>query len=226
MTPQNSWGMARHFKEHLFENLLLNRSYVSHLLSIFEREPRCGMILPPIIHIGYPTLGASWFTNRPGAEELAKKLGLKVPFDDYTPLAAYGTMYWFRPDALRPMFEHAFSWSDFPAEPGHKDGGLAHVIERLLVYTAHHRGYYAKCVLTPKNAAKNYVKLEYRLQKMIGDINCAQHPSTPVPFPKPQLERYVAQHLEGVPVVFGVTRASFRATRSLYRLAKKLVADK
>ena len=57
-------------------------------------------------------------------------MGLKVPLDDHMPVTAYGTMYWFRIDALKKIFE--WRWRDYNPEPNHIDGGLAHVQERLL----------------------------------------------------------------------------------------------
>ena len=57
-------------------------------------------------------------------------MGLKVPLDDHMPVTADGTMYWFRTDTLKKMFE--WRWRDYNPEPNHVDGGLAHVQERQL----------------------------------------------------------------------------------------------
>ncbi len=46
---------------------------------------------------------------------------------------------WFRSSALRPLFEANLDWADFPAEDSQKNGTLAHVIERLFFYVAHHQ---------------------------------------------------------------------------------------
>lgn len=192
-SPQDTFGMARHFKEHLFENLLLNPTYVSNLLSIFENDPMVGVIFPPTIHIGYATLGHSWFNNRQGAEEWARRLGIKVPFDDYTPLCAHGSMYWFRPQALRRLFEYPLKWSDFPEEPHYADGDVPHILERLVVYTAHAAGYYGKCVLTPANASKNYVKLQYKLRRQVIDAWHKANP--PVAFPTKKVSAWVKTRL-------------------------------
>ena len=59
---------------------------------------------------------------------------MDVPLDDHTPMAPYGTMYWFRTDALLRMFEWTWRWEDYNAEPHHIDGGLAHrarAVDRL-----------------------------------------------------------------------------------------------
>lgn len=50
-----------------------------------------------------------------------------------------GSMMWFRSSALRPLLEANLNWSDFASEAGQKNGTLAHVIERLFFYIAHHQ---------------------------------------------------------------------------------------
>lgn len=44
--------------------------------------------MPSMVHIGYPTLGHAWYSNKPLCLEIAKKLNINVPFDDISPFAA------------------------------------------------------------------------------------------------------------------------------------------
>ena len=219
VSPQDPFGMARHFKEHLFENLLSSRPYVTKLLGLFEADPLLGMVMPPVIHQGYPTLGRAWLSNRPGAVEWATKLGIKVPFDDDTPFAAFGSMYWFRPDALRKLFAHPFKWTDFPEEPDYGDGRLPHVLERLIAYAALSSGFTVKCALTNLNAAKNYVKLEYKLQRSVGDEKRLKQIG---PLPVPQLKDYVRARLAERPLTLDFITRSYRTVRAGYHFAKRL----
>jgi rhamnosyltransferase len=221
VSPQDPFAMARHFKEHLFENLLAGPGYVARLLSHFEANPTVGMIMPPVIHQGYPTLGHAWFTNRPGAAQWAKKIGIDVAFDDDTPLAAYGSMYWYRPAALKKLFAYPFTWDDFPQEPDYGDGRLPHILERLIAYTAFSSGFTVHCALTTKNAAKSYVKLEYKLQRMIGDQNRLKHTA---PLPLPQLKEFVRSRMQAQPHGLAWVTKSYRAIRAGYHFAKKLRA--
>jgi lipopolysaccharide biosynthesis protein len=222
-SPQVTFGMARHFKDHLYDNLLASRAYVGRLLHLFEVDPSLGVVMPPIVHIGFPTLGQSWFNNRPGAEAWASALEIKVPFDEYTPLATYGTMWWFRPTALKRLFEFPFSWKDFHAEPNHVDGGLAHILERLIVYASHQEGFYARSVMTPENAAKGYVKLEYRLQKMIGDMSGSNGTTgNSGQFPFPELKRFVNQRLAKRRLSLTLLKQAYFLARGGFRLTKRL----
>lgn len=195
-SPQDGSNRGLHFKRHLFDNLLGSTGYVSNLLDQFERDPTLGLVMPPVIHIGYPTLGHAWFLNRPLVEEISSELGIDVPFDTHTPIATYGSMFWFRPAALTRMFEHPWRWQDFESDT-YADGDLPHAVERVFAYCAQASGYSVRCVFTSRHAAKNYAKLEYKhqllascfrsgdvrlqiLQMMQGDTPAAVEPDAPL----------------------------------------------
>lgn len=169
-TPQVSRRVGESFKAHLFDNLIGSAGYVSNLLTVMEAEPDIGLVMPPVVHVGFGTLGHAWFNNRAPLAALMSDMNIHVPLDDHTPLAPYGTMYWFRTDALIRMFECAWRWEDYNQEPHHVDGGLAHVQERLIGYAARDRGYRIVTVMTPEAAARNYAKLEYKLQRLSAEM--------------------------------------------------------
>jgi lipopolysaccharide biosynthesis protein len=165
-TPQVASGRGQLFKRHMFENVLNSEGYVCNVLDMFEDNPWIGVAVPPIVQISYSTLGHSWFSNRSKAHEVARILQLKVAFDADTPIAAYGTMFWFRPRALRKLFEHEWKWTDFNPEPNHTDGGLAHTLERLIGYVAQDAGYTTQQIMCAHLAGWNYAMMEYKLQKL------------------------------------------------------------
>jgi rhamnosyltransferase len=152
----------------MLDNLLNTRGYVQNVLDMFHDNPSVGVAIPPIFHISYPTMGHSWFVNKPRAEETARLLNIDVKFDDTTPVAAYGTMFWFRPRALRKMFEHKWKWEEFNAEPDHIDGGLAHVLERLITYSAQDAGFTTQHIMCAHQVAHNYSMLEFKMQRLVG----------------------------------------------------------
>jgi lipopolysaccharide biosynthesis protein len=174
-SPQVASGQANLFKRHMFENLLNNEGYTTNILDMFHDQPWIGVAVPPLVHISYPAMGHAWFANREKAEEIKKLLGLKVPFDPDTPIAAYGTMFWFRPRALRKLFAHQWKWTDYSAEPHHMDGGLAHVQERLICYVAQDSGYTTQQIISSHLAGWNYAMLEYKLQKLLATMPSARH---------------------------------------------------
>ena len=165
-SPQVAAGRGNLFKRHMFENLLHSEGYTTNVLDMFQENPWIGVAVPPVVQISYWTLGHAWYNNKPRAEEVARLLDLKVRFDPDTPIAAYGTMFWFRPKALRKLFAHPWKWTDYNAEPHHVDGGLAHVQERLICYVAQDAGYTTQQILNADLAGWNYGVLEYKLQKL------------------------------------------------------------
>ncbi len=167
-TPQVAWHIGRSFKRHLIHNLIPSRNFVSRLFDLLEKPEYAdvGVVVPPVIQIAFGTLGHSWFNNKRGVEELARDMDIDVPLDEHTPVAPYGTMYWFRPDALRPIFEREWQWEEYNAEPNHVDGGLAHIQERLICYCAQHQGYRTLSIMSSDEAERNYLKLEYKLQRL------------------------------------------------------------
>ena len=169
-TPQVSRQVGESFKAHLFDNLVASEGYVSNLLDRMEAEPDIGLVIPPLIHIGFGTLGHSWFANRKALEKVCRRLGIDVPLDEYTPLAPNGTMYWFRTGALRTLFETEWNWEEYNAEPNHIDGGLAHVQERLIGYAAQQRGFRILQAMAPGPAARGYARLEYKLQLLASQL--------------------------------------------------------
>ncbi|CDZ76229.1 Rhamnan synthesis protein F [Legionella massiliensis] len=173
-SPQDGFQVGSHFKKHMYENLLYSKNYISNVLSLFETQPLLGVVMPPVIHIGYGTLGHSWSINKENVRSYCKKIGIKTMLDKSTPLAPYGGMYWFRPSALKKLASYPWKWNDFEVENGQVDGTLAHALERIIVYAAMDEGYYARTVMNVTAAALNYTKLEYKLQKLSSMIPYGQ----------------------------------------------------
>lgn len=166
-SPQNGHNVGSLFKHHTVDNLLSSPGYVGSILQMFADQPSLGMVFPPVVHIGFPTLGHSWFTNRQAAFDLATELGIHTVFDRTTPVAPYGTMFWARPEALAKLAGHRFSFKDFAGEEeGWGDGMLGHVLERLYGYAVMDAGYTVRSVLNTDWAAIGYTSLEYKLQRI------------------------------------------------------------
>jgi lipopolysaccharide biosynthesis protein len=165
-SAQDGFAAGEWFKRHLMENLLSTPGYVENVLDLFADDESVGMVFPPVVQVGYPTLGKAWYANKEPAKVLAKRLGINVTFDKDTPVSPYGSMFYFRPAALRPLVEADFSYVDFPMEGQYADGSLAHVVERLFSYSAFSEKYMVHTAMNTKNAAINYGFLEYKLSRL------------------------------------------------------------
>lgn len=165
-TPQDASSAAAHFKSQQFGNLLWSPQYVAGVLGLFQNEPRLGLAYPPMVHIGYGTIGHAWWSNRAAFVEMAAELDVRVPIDELSPLAPFGSMYFARPEALRQLFERTWQYADFGGPEAYVDGGLAHVLERMPSYAAGERGYYTRTIANPEYFAVSYTALDYNLDQM------------------------------------------------------------
>ena len=167
-TVQAGLHLGEYFKNQQLDNLLLSEGYVRNVFAMFEEDPQLGIVFPPMIHIGYPTLGNAWFANRAPAEKYAKEIGVTVPFDAVSPLAAFGAMWICRPQALKDLNQSPSCYEDYQSEKNHSDGSLAHVQERMVAYAAANRGYKTKTVANAGYAGVSHALLEYKLDQLMS----------------------------------------------------------
>jgi len=177
-SPQVNHSTGNYFKNFIFDSVLSSRDYTSHLLDFLVTHPHVGMAFAPMIHTGYRSMGHAWFSNRKIFGEILDDLGCDVPEEEYSAIAAYGTVFWFRPDALRPFFERTYQYSQYNQEPNHIDGGLAHGQERAMTYVAQSRGYMSATVWPNHMAAQSTTLMEYKMDSVYSTFsarNVAPH---------------------------------------------------
>ena len=165
-TPQDGFNVGRHFKRQQFSNLLATPGYVANLLALFQKEPGLGLVYPPMIHIGYPTMGRGWWSNKPGFAKYCERLGIHVPLDEISPLAPFGSMYIARPESLRLLVEHDWAYDDFGGAEAYRDGGLAHILERMPSYAAAELGYHTRTVSTAEYLSISHTSMEFNLDHL------------------------------------------------------------
>jgi rhamnosyltransferase len=165
-TVQQGAAVGTLFKRQQLDNLLGSPGYTANLIGLFQKEAGLGAVFPPTVHIGFPTLGGAWFTNKAPTKELADRLGIRVPFDEVSPLAPLGAMWVARPEALRLLFTEQYAYEDYAPETDHSDGSLAHVQERIIPYAAAELGYHVRTVATAEYAAISHTFMEYKLDQL------------------------------------------------------------
>jgi lipopolysaccharide biosynthesis protein len=170
-SAQDGSGPGTFFKRQQLENLLESPGFSANVIELFQREPGLGVVYPPMIHIGYPTMGNAWFTNFDAAEDLKKKLGIRVALDTTSPLAPYGGMFIARPEALALLTAYEWDYDEYAAEGLYGDGTLSHVQERMVTYAAADLGYHTRTVANTGYAAISHTFLEYKLDRMSADVS-------------------------------------------------------
>lgn len=155
--------MRRYFRRYQWDNVLGSPSHVSGIIALFDREPGLGMVFPPMLHIGYQTMGRGWGRHRGRALALLKRLHVLVPVDDISPLAPYGATWIARPDALRRVASVPWTYADYKSSPD-----LGRVQERILVPAAAADGFHVRTVLTPDHAAIAHTALEFKADQLMS----------------------------------------------------------
>lgn len=161
------------FSYKCFENLLASKDFVANVLETFERNPRIGLLTPPPPCHGdyYITLGLEWGMNYKVTKKLAEELNLTVPIvKEKEPIAPLGTMFWFRPKAMKLLFDKDWEYKDFPPEPNKIDGTLLHAVERIYSYVVQQEGYYPGWIFSKRGAAIEITNLNYMLRGLNNKI--------------------------------------------------------
>lgn len=129
-------------------------------------------MVPPVPYFSlYGTIGAEAFGKTADLlKSLCDRLHLNVPFDEH-PIAAFGTMFWARTDALTDLFSCQWNYEDFPEEPLAVDFTISHALERVMCFCAQNRGYVSKWAM-PESFAELYINnLSYRLRDFNIELN-------------------------------------------------------
>lgn len=162
------------FAYKLMENTLGSEAYVKNILTLFAENPRLGQVTPPPpYHALYfaHTIPHDWGANYEITKELLEdRLGIHVPLSPIKPTAsAMGSCYWFRVEALKPLFEYGWKYEDFlPEGQMGEDGTISHAIERANGYICQSRGYYPAWVLSDRYARIEVDSLFYTTAMMMG----------------------------------------------------------
>lgn len=132
------------WRDELLRSLLGSSHTVLRILQAFKHEPACGIVGPERAY-----LSNAWFWG--GNEERLRCLAAETGIEDARVRLGFfaGTMFWFRPAALRALRERAIALTEFAPEAGQLDATLAHVIERLFVLWVEQAGFFAGTTRVP-----------------------------------------------------------------------------
>jgi lipopolysaccharide biosynthesis protein/glycosyltransferase involved in cell wall biosynthesis len=145
------------WREDILSKLLRSHEAVRATAEVFEKSPALGIVGPSehVVHKSY-----YWGYNQDLTLKLAGMAGIQA--DEQTSFHfVAGSMFWFRPAALKAILRLPVSFYDFPEEPIPPDGTLAHAIERLFGLCAISSGYEVKQIdrhgtLSSPGAIDNY----------------------------------------------------------------------
>ncbi|MDO4913352.1 MAG: rhamnan synthesis F family protein [Bifidobacteriaceae bacterium] len=171
------------FTYKLMENTLGSKEYVQNVISLFESNNRLGLLAPmPPYHALYyaHTLPTDWGPNFENTDKLLGRMNISVPLDIKKPtMSAMGSCYWFRVDALRPLFELNWKYKDFlPEGKMGADGSISHAIERANGYVAQSQGYYPAWVMNDEYARIEIDSLLFAHNTLLSTIGAYRNGET------------------------------------------------
>jgi len=123
--------MGDMWRRRLLFDLLGAPGAANAAIETFERDPSVGMIGPRVFRLPRDSYSEdlSWSANRPMTLKIAERMG--VPADKFQLDFFGGTMFWVRPEALKPLRDLHLA-AEMPNENGLIDGDLPHALERVL----------------------------------------------------------------------------------------------
>lgn len=161
------------FAYQCLECTLGSEGIVKNTIQLFEDNPRLGLLTPPPPCHGdyFLTLGCKWGPNYDVTKVVYDKLDLRVPISkEVAPIAPLGTMFWFRPEGMKKLFDVDWEYSDFPLEPNKIDGTLLHGIERIYGLVEQDSGYYTAYGYTDYFASIFATNHNYMLSRMAESL--------------------------------------------------------
>jgi hypothetical protein len=142
-SPQQSGTQGENWRAFLWDHLIGGGDPMMDVIAeAFAADERLGLVFPEDPNLNH------WDMNQSLAKGLADRLtpprALPAHFE-----FPKGTMFWFRPAALRPLADLGWRWEDFPGEPVASDGTVLHALERLIAFSAEAAGFGFRTVHVP-----------------------------------------------------------------------------
>jgi rhamnosyltransferase len=114
---------------------------MDQIISFFHTNPEIGIIIPdkPFYYTAGSHGADIWGANRELFQSLWQKMKCSKKIDPYAiknPVMPVGNMFWYRPCALKKLFDLKLNDNGFPSEPLPVDGTIAHALERMPLYIA------------------------------------------------------------------------------------------
>lgn len=156
--------MGEHWRNHLLENLL-SSDMVEAIINTFLVNPQIGCLSPaPFIDHVNAIWNSTWLfgKTKEELEQLLERMNIVPEMQRDKLLYSIGTMFWYRPDALRPLFDLHLKYDDFPHEPLCEQGSIAHAIEHIINYVCIKAGYEQKLFLPKDIASSPFSRLAFK----------------------------------------------------------------
>ena len=151
--------------DYLLRNLISKKA-IKNIVHNFNSDNNIGIIFPPV-YMGV----LHWVLkladiDRINMEQLLKRMSVNFTLQNNNFLYSPGTMFWYRPNSLKKLFDLNLSYNDFPKEPIPTTGTIAHALERLVGIVAQNNGYNIRLYICREDLISSLI-YAYELKKDI-----------------------------------------------------------
>lgn len=213
------WGdgvVGNDFRDHCFNSLLFSGDYIKNVISLLDKNPHIGLLVPFEWNCGYMAVyGNEWAglnKKETAAAILKKYYGIEAKVEDH-PLSPIGGMLWFRSKAVKTLTSYPWGYDDFPEEPLPRNSGLlTHHLERLWSFFAQKDGYYTSYI-APDSYAAYYINDSRYFKREITAIRGNGSDLSNIAYFKEVNAFYRAYMRKRLPWFFRKTRGFFRTLK-------------
>ena len=135
---------TKEWRNYLYDNLI-SKEAIDNIINIFEQNTNIGVIFPPYFPNLYDMkieLNVNFFKDDEiKIVDLLNKMYINTDNLKDRIIFSGGTMFWYRVDAFKKLFDLNLTYDDFEEEPIDIKGTLPHAIERLPAVVSEASGY-------------------------------------------------------------------------------------
>lgn len=167
-------NFAKEWRDYMYNNLI-SKEAIFNIINMFENNIKFGIIFPPFFYslynfmvmnninfLGDPIDYSNSYCTTVETDNInifLNKMNIKLDNLKDRIIFSGGTMFWYRPNALKKLFDVNLTYDDFEDEPIDNKGTLAHAVERLPAVVSEASGY--KTIL--------YINNHYLLDQFFED---------------------------------------------------------
>ena len=147
--------LLKRWCDYLLMNLI-SKSAIKNIIDSFIQNENIGIVFPPIFPEAFNYVLKLEDIDKLNMCKLLNKMNIDFIPDSNNFIFPSGSMFWYKPAALKSLFLLNLNNKDFTKEPISITGTIAHAIERLFGIIAEYNGYKIKCYIDRKQLIDNF----------------------------------------------------------------------